>query len=149
MAGTFRLKVWMLAPVLAVGACATTPSPAVELPADLPTVNADFRLNNDLAAQGEVIFERKGCGGCHGALGSGRMGGPDLLGVVERREVAWLHSFLKDTETMLQSDPIAMALLEEYRHMRMPNMNLSDNQIDALVHYLAAESQRVRARKGA
>jgi mono/diheme cytochrome c family protein len=134
-------------PLLTVGACATTASPPVELPADLPTVNADFRLNNDLAAQGEVVFQQKGCAGCHGALGSGRMGGPDLLGVVERREIAWLHSFLKDTNSMLQSDPIAMALLEEYRQMRMPNMNLSDQQIDALIHYMAAQSQRVRARR--
>lgn len=148
MAGTFRLKVWMLMPLLTAAACATTPSPPVELPADLPTVNADFRLNNDLAAQGEVVFARKGCDGCHIRIGSGRAGGPDLLGVVERRELAWLHSFLKNTDAMLDSDPIAMALLEEYRHMRMPNMNLSDNEIDALIHYMAAQSQRVRARRG-
>jgi len=149
MAGTFRFKVWMLVPFLSVGACATAVSPPVELPADLPTVNADFKLNNELATQGEVVFQRKGCAGCHVRMGGGRQGGPDLLGVVERREIGWLHNFLKDTNAMLQSDPIAIALLEEFRGMRMPNMSLNDQEIEALVHYLAAESQRVRVRKGA
>jgi mono/diheme cytochrome c family protein len=138
---------WVLVPVVALAtACATRTSPPVQLPADLPTVNQGFRLDNALAAQGEQLFMTRGCYGCH-AVGR-RLGGPDLFGAVERRSVDWLKNFLKDTPGMLASDPIAMALLEEFKGNPMPQVSLRDSEIDALIHYLAAESQRVRAKRG-
>lgn len=139
-----RIRTWMMLPLLVpfVG-CTTPPRPAVQLPADLPTVNTSFQLDNELADSGMRVFQRKGCGSCH-SIGRGRMAAPDLLGVVERRTTDWLQEFLRNTDQMLGSDPIAQALLEEYRYIKMPNMGVTDTEIEALIHFLAAESQRAR-----
>src|SRR5262245_8571416 len=132
--------------VILVASCTYT-APPVQLPADLPTVNRDFKLDNALAQQGEQLFIQRGCVGCH-AVGR-RLAGPDLFGVVERRTTDWLTSFLKDTGAALDTDPIAQALLEEFRGQKMPNVNLRDPEVSALIHYMAAESQRVRNKRGA
>jgi mono/diheme cytochrome c family protein len=147
MAGFSPLKGLMLIPVVTLAAaCAQRMSPPVQLPANLPTVNQSFRLDNNLAAQGEQLFITRGCIGCH-AVGR-RLAGPDLFGVVERRSIDWLKGFIKDTPGMLASDPIAQALLEEFNGAAMPQVQIRDPEIDAVIHYLAAESQRVRAKRG-
>ena len=72
------------------------------------------------------------------------LAGPDLAGVMERRDHDWLRKWLKETDTMLLSDPQAVAMVKDWKGVRMPNMNLSDAQIDALFHYMAQETARVR-----
>src|ERR671936_433728 len=74
------------------------------------SVNPDFTVNAELGEAGRDLFTRKGCAGCH-TVGLGRSSGPDLFGVVERRQVDWLKNFLKNTQEMLDTDPLAQALL--------------------------------------
>ncbi len=147
MAGYSPLRRLLPVSVLILGSSCVRTSPPVQLATDLPTVNTAFKLDNSLATQGEQLFMNRGCAGCH-SVGN-RLAGPDLLGVVERRTTDWLASFLKDTSGMLESDPIGQALLEEFRGARMPNVVLRDPEVNALIHYLAAESQRVRQRRTA
>jgi mono/diheme cytochrome c family protein len=109
-----------------------------------PTVNPDFKVDATLASQGESVYTRQGCYMCH-RIGDGRAAGPDLFGVTERRTVDWLTSFLKSTSSMLASDPIAQALLEEYSHQRMPDFVLTDPQIKALINYLQEATNRKRS----
>lgn len=85
------------------------------------------------AETGEEIFQSKGCIACH-TIGKGKLAGPDLLGVTERREEEWLRNWLKNPETMLLSDPIAQELLKEY-FVPMPNQDLSDEQVEILIEY--------------
>lgn len=145
-----RLSSFTVVALAAVlSACATTAAPSVQLPADLATVNPDFQVDNTLAEAGRSLFLRRSCSGCHGNIGSG--GGkaaPALFGVTERRTIDWLKQFLMNTEQMLASDPIAMALLEEFRGMRMPQITIAEPEVEAIIHYLAAESQRVRMTRG-
>jgi len=68
--------------------------------------------------------------------------GPDLLGVVERRDQTWLKSWLKDPTPMLQNDSLAMALLAAAKGVKMPNMKLSERDIDAVMHYMAQETAK-------
>lgn len=100
-----------------------------------PTVDAT------LAKKGKSMFASKGCNGCH-SVGGGKRAGPDLAGVSERRDADWLRKFLKDPPAMLATDSIAMAMLVEYKNVKMPNMKLSDADIDALVHYIADETAK-------
>lgn len=102
---------------------------------DAPSVNPDFRVDDALAAMGRSLFVRKDCQGCH-TIGRGRAAGPDLSGVVERRTIEWLKQFMKETSRMLDSDPIAQAMLREHRNFRMPDLRLTDGDIDALIHYI-------------
>ena len=106
-------------------------------------------MNNELADAGARIFyESAGCRQCH-TIGGGRMAGPDLLGVVERRQLDWLRKFIQNAPAVIMSgDPIAQAIYEEYHGTIMPNMHLPDEAVDRVIHYLAAESQRVREKRG-
>jgi protein SCO1/2 len=68
--------------------------------------------------------------------------GPDLLGVTDRRDHTWLKNWLKDPATMLQNDSIAMAMLAAAKGVKMPNVKLTEQEIDALLHYVAQETEK-------
>jgi protein SCO1/2 len=100
------------------------------------------------AKRGEDVFKKKGCGACHNIAKSGddphrrpggKMSGPDLAGVTERRDHDWLRRWLKDPEGMLRTDSTAIALMVEAKNLKMPNMKLSDAEIEALISYLAVK----------
>jgi protein SCO1/2 len=78
---------------------------------------------------------------CH-SIGQGVRAGPDLLGVTERRDHGWLKKWLQDPATMLQSDSIAQAMLAEAKGVKMPNVKLTEREIDGLIHYMAQESAK-------
>jgi mono/diheme cytochrome c family protein len=99
-------------------------------------------VDEALARRGRTLFQNKGCNACHTL---GRAGaGPDLVGATDRRDVEWLRRFIKDPGPMLDSDPVAMELLKEWKGQRMPNMRLSDQEVEAVMHYLAQETARRR-----
>jgi protein SCO1 len=82
--------------------------------------------------QGEYMFRTR-CAACH-TVGKGDSIGPDLAGLTSRREKAWVARYLREPETMLaEKDPIATALFEKYKNVRMPNLALKDDEIKALL----------------
>ena len=100
---------------------------------EVVTVNPDFKVDSELGEAGRELFIRRGCIGCH-TVGVGRAAGPDLFGVTERRPVDWLKGFLKNTGEYLDTDPVAQGLLKQYNNQRMPNIPMSQQEIDALIH---------------
>ena len=86
------------------------------------------------AAKGKELFQSKGCVACH-TIGEGKLSGPDLQGVTERREEEWLKKWIKSPDTMVFSDPIAKELLAEYM-VPMPNQGLSDQEVIEIISYL-------------
>jgi len=87
--------------------------------------------------EGEYSF-RNHCAACH-TIGGGDGIGPDLKGVTARRDRRWLTRFIVTPEQMLaENDPIATALLAQYKQVRMPNLSLSDSDAGALIDYLKA-----------
>jgi cbb3-type cytochrome oxidase cytochrome c subunit len=97
-----------------------------------------------LAERGRRVFVNRGCNACHtiGRTEARTAEGPDLAGVTERRTNEWLVAWLKDPNAMFGSDPVADAMLEQYRFVKMPNMRLADGEISALIAYLAQFPQR-------
>jgi len=89
--------------------------------------------------RGKTLYHIRGCDVCHNIPHPGRMSGPDLGGVTDRRTREWLTRFLKDTEQMLASDPIATAMLKKWNNVKMPTVKLSDAEIEALLNYLATK----------
>jgi protein SCO1/2 len=109
--------------------------------------NAPTRLRP--VSRGEQLFRTR-CASCHVIGGDGgeasaiRAIGPDLLGVGDRRQRAWLARWLKHPERMIaEKDPIAIAMLDQYR-IAMPNLRLSDAEVDALLAHIDEESVRLR-----
>jgi cytochrome c551/c552 len=116
---------------------------ALGVGASVAAAQGSFQVDPNLASRGKVVYERNGCYACHGF---GRvLAGPDLQGVTERRDTAWVRRWLKETNNMLESDPQARAMLEQWRYVRMPQIKLSDNDVNALLHFMAQETARTRA----
>jgi nitrite reductase (NO-forming) len=93
-----------------------------------------------IEAKGDAVFKEMGCVACH-TIGKGKITGPDLLGVTQRREEEWLRKWIKSPDTMIYTDPIAKELLKEYM-VPMPNQGLSDEQVDILIEYFKYEDSK-------
>ena len=96
-------------------------------------------IDEALAARGEQAFQARACVGCH-LIGGGRLTGPDLQGVTERRSYQWIMSMITNPDSMLRVDPTARQLLGEYG-TPMVNMGVPAAEARALYEYLRRESQ--------
>lgn len=94
-----------------------------------------------LAKLGKTTFANKGCVTCH-SIGQGMRAGPDLIGVTDRRDLDWLKRWMQDPAGMLQTDSASKVMLAEAKGVKMPNVKLSDREIDGLLHYIAQESAK-------
>ncbi len=91
---------------------------------------------------GEDLF-RSRCDSCH-SLGSEDGLGPGLNDVTRRRDRTWLARWLKAPDKLLaERDPIALKLFKRYKKMLMPNLRLSDNDVEALISYMEASDKVV------
>ncbi|HUL50264.1 MAG TPA: cytochrome c [Gemmatimonadales bacterium] len=106
----------------------------------LTTAQAQATKHIDVvkAGRGYHIWESRQCGGCHD-FGRHQATGPDLQGVTERRSPEWLHDWLKNPEA--QDDPTARALRKQFGS-QMPNMHLTDQDVDDLIAFLAQQDQK-------
>ena len=85
------------------------------------------------------------CAACH-TVGNGDKIGPDLLGVTNVREHAWLVKFIQTPDKMVQDgDPIATALFKKYKEVRMPNLRLAPDDVEALLKFLADQTKAAAA----
>lgn len=93
---------------------------------------------------GEALFI-KACSGCH-TVGKGDRVGPDLSGVTERRERLWLTQFISAPDRVrARKDPIALALADRFKAVRMPNLQLSEADAGDLIAYIDAQTYAVRS----
>lgn len=74
---------------------------------------------------------------CH-TFGKGVKVGPDLKGVNERRERAWLLKFIRSSASVIDSgDPTATELFQQFKQQRMPDWtDLSEAQINSILDWL-------------
>jgi len=101
----------------------------------------------NLAKKGAKVFEARGCATCHSIRGKGgQLAGPDLAHVTERRNHDWLMRWMKDPTAMFGSDSIADAMLIQYKNVKMPNLKLSDSDIDALMNYFRLKAATITRR---
>ncbi len=76
------------------------------------------------------------CSACH-QIGKGRLIGPDLKGVTERKDREWLIKFIRNSQEVIQSgDAYAVKLFEDYNKIPMPPNNLTDEEINTLLDYI-------------
>ena len=94
------------------------------------------------SAQEAADFFRQNCISCH-TVGGGRLTGPDLKNVTQRKEREWLIEFLQSPQAMMdKGDPYALKLQQEARGVVMPNINgMSKDRARALLGMLDAESK--------
>ena len=98
---------------------------------DAPMVIAD--------QPGQALFA-KACASCH-TIGNGDHIGPDLKGSTARRGHAWLKEFIsRPDKVFARQDPIALALAEKYRGVRMPNLGLSEQDAADVIAFIDART---------
>lgn len=91
-----------------------------------------------LADDGQSIFQQK-CSACH-TIGGGKMAGPDLKGITARRDRAWLARFISTPDQVLaQKDPTATQLLQEFNNVPMPNLGLSQADVNAILAFFETQ----------
>jgi mono/diheme cytochrome c family protein len=84
---------------------------------------------------GKAVFESL-CKGCH-TIGGGKLVGPDLQGVAERRTADWVRAFILSPDKVIAAgDPIAKQLVSESNNVQMPNLGVTEAQIGQLLTFL-------------
>jgi protein SCO1/2 len=101
--------------------------------------NEAVKLNID---KGQYLFATR-CAACH-TIGNGDKVGPDLLGVTNVRDRAWLTRIIVEPDKLIEEkDPIATSLFKKYKEIRMPRLNLPDADVNTLIEYMKLQSDRV------
>jgi cytochrome c2 len=111
------------------------------------TLAAILAVASVAGAQDTVRDFKQNCSSCH-TIGGGRLVGPDLKDVADRRERAWLTRFIVDPNGVIDSgDAIAAKLLEEARGVRMPPIaGMSRARAEALLDLIDTESKLEKSR---
>lgn len=92
--------------------------------------------NSSAQNAGKQLFE-KNCSVCH-KIGGGKLVGPELLGVTQRREKAWIMKFIRNSKELIDAgDPIAVKVYNENKKVPMLVFtNLSDGEINSIIDYI-------------
>jgi mono/diheme cytochrome c family protein len=94
------------------------------------------------AADEAASYFRQNCISCH-TIGGGRLVGPDLKDVTQRKERAWLQRFVANPKSFLDGgDSYAAKLKEEARGAVMPNISgIDETKTSALLDMIEHESK--------
>jgi len=99
------------------------------------------------AADPAPDFQTYTCSSCH-TIGGGRLTGPDLKNVTQRKDRAWLANFITNPKAAIDSgDPYARQLLKDAGgSMVMPTLGVPRAKIEAILDFIDAESKLPRSR---
>lgn len=117
----------------------------------LPALLSGFAFSATAAQEAPseeaIAFFEANCMSCH-TIGGGKLTGPDLKGVNDRRNEDWLVRFILDPKGMIDSgDPEAVALFGEYRGQYMTDVPGVDKALATkLVRLIAFESAKEKSR---
>jgi protein SCO1/2 len=101
------------------------------------------KLNID---KGQYLFATR-CAACH-TIGNGDKVGPDLLGVTNVRDRAWLGRIITEPDKLIdEKDPIATALFKKYREVRMPRLGLPEADVNTLIEFMKTQTAAFATRE--
>ena len=103
MRGSRGLRVTAVLVATGVMACggdgqATSETRSDDSASPTTTASAGSGVDEGDAAHGKELYETKGCPACH-TIGGGRLVGPDLAGVAERRDRDWIIAMIVRNRT--------------------------------------------------
>ncbi|HEU4837518.1 MAG TPA: SCO family protein [Pyrinomonadaceae bacterium] len=89
--------------------------------------------------KGKYLFATR-CAACH-TIGNGDKVGPDLLGVTSVRDRKWLNRMIVEPDKLIEEkDPIATMLFQKYREIRMPRLNLPQEDVNTLIEFMKTQT---------
>ncbi len=96
------------------------------------------------AQNGEQLF-KSNCGACH-SIGKGKMTGPDLKNIGDRREGEWLVKWIKSSQELVKAgDPVAIEVFNANSKLVMPDQSINEEEIGAVLSYIQTKSSEVVA----
>ena len=90
------------------------------------------KVNISMANSGEKLFNQL-CTSCH--IINEDYIGPAMSGILDRRSPEWIMNMILNPIQMLEEDPIAIELLEEYDFEYMYNQNLLEEEVREILEY--------------
>lgn len=88
---------------------------------------------------------RQSCASCH-TIGGGRLVGPDLKNVTQRKDRAWLTSFVQNPRAAIDGgDPYAVQLQRDAQGVVMPSLGLDAARVQAMLDLIEGESKLPRS----
>ncbi len=102
-------------------------------------------LSSGVKAQdGKSLFSSN-CAQCH-SVGKGTVIGPDLKDVHKRRPEDWLLKWVKSSQSVVKSgDAYAVELFNKFNKTEMPNFQLADAEVKAILAYVKDEGSKAPA----
>ena len=95
-------------------------------------VEIDDEIDQELVIRGRDIYEMK-CEMCHNM--EGRMVGPELGNVMDRRSPEFVMNFILNPSGMVREHPEGQTMLREYM-TAMPFQNVKEDEARAIVEFL-------------
>jgi cytochrome c len=95
-------------------------------------IELDDELDPEKVTEGRNIYEMK-CEMCHNM--EGRMVGPPLGDVTDRRSAEFIMNFILNPSGMTSEHPVGQELLREYM-TAMPFQNVQEDEARAIVEFL-------------
>jgi mono/diheme cytochrome c family protein len=101
-----------------------------------------FLMLGAAAAQDTPDYFRQNCTNCH-TIGGGRLAGPDLKNVGQRKDAEWLINFMINPRQVVDSgDAYAVKLVEESRGVVMPiGPGMNRYRAEQILKLIEAESK--------
>lgn len=102
-----------------------------------------FLLLSTASAQEAADYFKQNCVACH-TIGGGRLVGPDLKDVTQRKDRAWLAKFLENPKAMIDSgDTYVLQLQQEAHGLVMPTLpGMTSARVGELLDFLETESKQ-------
>lgn len=98
----------------------------------ITNVELDEKIDRKMAVKGKEIYDTK-CIACHSV--DTKLIGPPQKGILDRRTPEWVMNMIMNPTEMLEKDPLAMDLLEEFNNTPMLDQNIPEEEARALVEY--------------
>lgn len=81
------------------------------------------------------------CKACH-TIGGGKLVGPDLKGISDKRDEAWLIKFIQNSSELIESgDADAIKVFEDNFKIPMPAHDLTDDEVRGILLYIANDGK--------
>ncbi len=98
----------------------------------IKSVELSPEIDQAMVANGKKVYDQM-CLACH-RIGK-KFIGPPPNGILERRTPEWVMNMILNPQEMVQQDPLAKELLQEFNGSPMANQGLTEDEARSILEY--------------